>query len=108
MEIDNDVKNEIRTVITKNIRQNLKNKVSLTYADEIFGYNLKTTKLFIENNKDTIFFTKSDKGNVTVCISVDAYKPKIKLLLNNNTNTYNVTKRLWVTQSSQAGYSVKN
>ena len=47
--IDNNVNNTIRTVITTNISQNFKNKVPLTYTDNIFNYNLKTTKLFIKN-----------------------------------------------------------
>ena len=73
IDIGNNVKNEIRSVITNNTRQNLKNKIALSYTEKLFEHNLKMTKLFIKNNKDNIFFTKADKGNVTVCMKVDAY-----------------------------------
>ena len=71
IDIDNNVKNDIRAVITKNIRQNLKNKVDLSHTEKIFEENVKITKLVLKNQKekDKVFFTKVDKGNVTVCIN---------------------------------------
>ena len=79
-------------MITSIISQNLKNKAALPYKDKIFEHNLKLTKAFIKNHKEKIFFTKADKGNVTVCMKVDEYKEKMKLLLNDR-HTYKIEKR---------------
>ena len=68
------------------------------YADKTFDFNLKTTNLFIKNNKATFFFTKADKSNVTVCMNVDDYKSKIKLLVIDK-NTYKIVKRNKIVQN---------
>ena len=92
LKIDSNVKNEIRSVVTSNISRNLKSKVALTPKDKLFEQNLKLTKAFIKNHKEKIFFAKADEGNVTVCMKVDEYKEKMKLLLNDR-HTYKIEKR---------------
>lgn len=84
-------KNNIRSTITQSILYNLKNKPSLNKFVKQLDRNLKSTKKFLKNNND-IFFTKADKGNVTVCLDKLNYCSKMEHLLSDK-KTYEIVKK---------------
>lgn len=49
----------------------------------MINYNIERTKKFIKNNEN-IFFTKADKGNVTVAIDRNVYNNKVEDALNDD------------------------
>ena len=61
------------------------NHILQSFHREILD-NLSVTKRFLKDNPN-IFFTKSDKGNVTVCLNTNEYQEKMENLLNDK-NTY--------------------
>ena len=86
LDINNDVKNEIREITTKNVNNFIKKEFHISKEDKKISKNLKITKKFLNDNPD-IFFTKADKGNVTVCLKKSEYIIKMNNLLS-DTSTY--------------------
>ena len=92
LDIQENLKNEIREKVTCNINNNLKKQYHISNEDRIFSKKLKTTKIFFFNYPD-IFFTNADKGNVTVCLQKSTYYTKMLNLLS-DTSTYTPIKKI--------------
>ena len=58
----------------------LKEKSHITEIDRIIANNIRETNMFVKNNSD-LFFTRADKGNITVIMKKDEYKMKVFELL---------------------------
>lgn len=58
---------------------------------KVISKKLKSTKNFLVNNRD-IFFTYSDRGNVTVCLNKNYYLEKKGNFLSDK-GTYQLIKR---------------
>ena len=95
-EIDNTFKNRIRKEVVHNINKELKTKKRESKDTVIFKKKVRETEKFLKDH-ETIFFTKADKGNTTVCMYKDEYNSKMIELLNDN-NTYRKIKRNSLTQ----------
>ena len=85
-DINNDVTNEIRKITPKNVNNFIKKEFHISKEDNKISKNLKITKKFLNDNPD-IFFTKADKGNVTVCLKRSEYIIKMNNFLS-DTSTY--------------------
>ena len=86
LDINNDVKNEIREITTKNVNNFIKKEFHISKEDKTISKNLEITKKFLNDSPD-IFFTKANKGNVTVCVKKSEYIIKMNNLLS-VTSTY--------------------
>ena len=53
----------------------------------------KKTKIFIKEMNNSVIFTRTDKGNVTVTLNGKIYVSKIIEMLQNTKNTYEIIKR---------------
>ena len=60
-------KTTIRSKITRYLQKSTNTEVHIPYTDKIIAQKIKLTKNFLRAHDD-IFFTKADKGNVTVCL----------------------------------------
>jgi len=79
--ISHDEKDMIRNKIVQAMDHYDTRKHHLTYIDKVFNKNIHMTKDFLKEN-DNIIFTKSDKGNVTVCLERAVYIEKMTEMLN--------------------------
>ena len=91
LNLDNDTITEIREGIVDNITRHSKKSIHISESDREFAKNLVHTKTFLKNNND-IFFTKADKGNLTVCMNISDYKQKMNTLLEDK-STYLVINK---------------
>ena len=85
LEINNNLKNEIREKVVNNIMHNFNKDTHISMEDENFA-NLKITKQFLKNNPD-ILFTNADKGNLIVWLKKSTCNTKMTDLLNTFTYT---------------------
>ena len=90
-QFNTEIKNDIRKIITTNIKSHNKKIKHISYEERLFAQRLRITKSFLRENKN-IFFTFADKGNITVAIDSLTYKDKMTLMLS-DTNTYKKVKR---------------
>uniref|UniRef100_A0ABD2W8E4 Reverse transcriptase domain-containing protein n=1 Tax=Trichogramma kaykai TaxID=54128 RepID=A0ABD2W8E4_9HYME len=88
---ETDVQNDIRNIVVNNLKSSTKNMMNVSKSDQLLNDKLQQTRDFLKDNKH-LFFTKADKGNVTVCMEVDEYNNKMSLLLNDE-KTYEKVKR---------------
>ena len=86
LDIKNDFKNKIRERVTNNVNNFIHTKFHISKKDKKVSKNLKTTKKCFKNNPN-IFFTKTDKGDVTACLEKFEYNTKMDNLLS-DTPTY--------------------
>ena len=82
---------DLRERLIKNIELVSNRPQVLTKHDKELSKDLTFTSQFCKNNP-SVFFTRADKGNLTVCLNKEDYKTKMKLLLN-DTKTYKIRKR---------------
>ena len=75
LDINSDLKNEIREKVTNNIMHNFNKDTHISMKDRNFANKLKVTKQFLKNNPD-IVFANADKGNLTVCLKKSTYNTK--------------------------------
>ena len=83
--------NELREIIVKNIEKFSNIKQELSKYDKVFPKQLTATHTFLDNHKN-IFFTRADKGSMTVCLNTYDYNMKMNVLLNDR-NTYKIIIR---------------
>ena len=91
LDINSDLKNEIREKVTNNIMHNFNKDANISMEDRNFANKLKVTKQFLKNNPD-IFFTNADKGNLTVCLKKSTYNTKMTDLLSNTSTYISITR----------------
>ena len=91
LKLDVDTKNSIRQQAVRIIKVHSLNTPHMNKFERESFDNLLFTKRFLKENPN-IFFTKSGKGNVTVCLNVDDYQDKMKILLNDK-DTYTIVPR---------------
>ena len=75
LDINSDLKNEIREKVTNNIMHNFNKGTHISMEDRNFASKLKVTKQFLKNNPN-IFFTNADEGNLTLCLKKLTYNTK--------------------------------
>ena len=91
LDFDNKIKDNLRSNIVDSIISCSKNKAHVPHNEKILTQKYLETKKFINDNPH-LFFTRSDKGNVTVCLKTDDYVAKMLLLLNDK-NTYTLINK---------------
>ena len=84
----NEIDEKIRRSTLCVINKSLHNTEHISYTDKILENKIKKTNKFLKDNKE-IFFTKADKGNVTVAIKKTEYINKVDSELS-NTSRYNL------------------
>ena len=90
LNVENHEKDKIRRNICNIINNQKIKKSHIPLQDRLFARKLKDTKCFLKSNNN-IFFTRADKGNVTVCLNKSSYFQKMNTLLS-NTNIYKPIK----------------
>ena len=89
--IDKNIVDDIRESFVGALEQSAKKVDHIPQSDRDFAKKLSNTKLFLKNNNN-IFFTRADKGNLTVCMNVSDYKLKMNTLFQDK-KFYSVCKR---------------
>ena len=69
----------------------MRNTQHISVEKREFSRKLEKTKEFLKTNQ-SVFITKVDKGNVTVCLNKFDYIKKMEQLLSDR-NSYNVVKK---------------
>ena len=90
-QLNTDDKNKIRQDIVEAIKFQNNCKQPTNRNDLSILKKIKTAQNFTRDNKN-VFFTQSDKGNVTVCLDKSEYIEKMNVLLKDN-KVYREIKR---------------
>ena len=86
--LDDKIRNEVLNIIENRI----KNTKKISNIDRTINNKITYTKKFMKEN-NSIFFTRSDKGNVTVAIERSTYIQKVEKELNNENYYIPVKKK---------------
>ena len=80
LDVDNSQKDQIRQSVCNIINNNKNKKTHISFNDRLFAKKLNETNTFLKSNNN-IFFTRADKGSVTVCLNKSSYFQKMNTLL---------------------------
>ncbi len=86
IDISSVVKGDIRNFTSMVLKNHTKKSTHISVEEKTLAKKVNETKKFLKDNND-IFFTRADKGSVTVCLNKNNYIDKMNILLD-DINTY--------------------
>ena len=91
IEVGHTIKNNIRESVTNALINEMGKVRHISSQDREFSKKLVDTNNFLKQNSN-VFFTRADKGNLTVCMNKTDYVNKMNALLDDK-RTYKIVKR---------------